>query len=114
METLRAAESIRSRPANVGVPRLTKYAMPYSAFKKWAYGVLSTTQVTQSVVLLALLFVYRLKMTNPGVKGRSGSEYRLLTVALMLGNKCKSITIDPGEAGALTGSASSGRQHVHE
>ncbi|KAG7119784.1 Meiotically up-regulated gene 80 protein like [Verticillium longisporum] len=52
MDTLRAAEN---------------HAIPYPAFKKWAYGVLSTTQVTQS--------------------GRSGSEYRLLTVALMLGNK---------------------------
>lgn len=88
MDTLRAAEAIRSRPQTATVPRLTKYAMPYSAFKKWAYTVLSTTQVTQSVILLALLFIYRLKKINPSVKGRSGSEYRLLTVALMLGNKC--------------------------
>ncbi|KAM0280218.1 hypothetical protein ACHAQH_004176 [Verticillium albo-atrum] len=87
MDTLRAAENVRSRPASATVPKLTKHAIPYPAFKKWAYGVLSTTQVTQSVILLALLFVYRLKMTNPAVKGRSGSEYRLLTVALMLGNK---------------------------
>lgn len=89
METLRAAENIRSRPSTATVPRLTEYATPYPQFKKWAYSVLSTTQVTQNVILLALLFVYRLKTTNPSVKGRSGSEYRLLTVALMLGNKCK-------------------------
>lgn len=50
-------------------------------------NLLSTTQVTQNVILLALLFVYRLKLTNPSVSGRPGSEYRLLTVALMLGNK---------------------------
>ncbi|ROT38079.1 cyclin [Sodiomyces alkalinus F11] len=87
MDTLQAAEKIRSRPAYAAVPPLTKYAKPYPAFKKWAYGVLSTTQVTQSVILLALMFVYRLKKANPSVKGRSGSEYRLLTVALMLGNK---------------------------
>lgn len=43
--------------------------------------------MAQNVVLLALLFVYRLKKLNPGVKGKPGSEYRLLTVALMLGNK---------------------------
>jgi hypothetical protein len=43
--------------------------------------------VAQNVVLLALLFVYRLKKLNPAVKGKPGSEYRLLTVALMLGNK---------------------------
>lgn len=49
--------------------------------------MLSTTQVTQNVILLALLFIYRLKKLNPQVKGKPGSEYRLLTVALMLGNK---------------------------
>ncbi|OHX00997.1 cyclin-related protein [Colletotrichum incanum] len=87
IETLRAAENIRSRPPTATLPRLTEYAIPFSQFKKWAYSVLSTTQVTQNVILLALLFVYRLKTTNPSVKGRSGSEYRLLTVALMLGNK---------------------------
>lgn len=87
MDTLRIAENIRSRPSTATVPRLTEYATPFPQFKKWAYSVLSTTQVTQNVILLALLFVYRLKTTNPSVKGRSGSEYRLLTVALMLGNK---------------------------
>ncbi|GKT49774.1 meiotically up-regulated gene 80 protein [Colletotrichum spaethianum] len=87
IETLRAAENIRSRPPTATLPRLTECAIPFSQFKKWAYSVLSTTQVTQNVILLALLFVYRLKTTNPSVKGRSGSEYRLLTVALMLGNK---------------------------
>lgn len=39
------------------------------------------------MVLLALLFIRRLKNLNPTVKGKPGSEYRLLTVALMLGNK---------------------------
>lgn len=58
--------------------------------------MLSTTQVTQNVILLALMFVYRLKMTNPSVRGRPGSEYRLLTVALMLGNKCKFPNISHG------------------
>lgn len=43
--------------------------------------------VAQNVVILALLFIYRLKKLNPIVKGKPGSEYRLLTVALMLGNK---------------------------
>lgn len=58
------------------------------SFRKWVVTILSTTQVTPNVILLALLFIYRLKTLNPGVKGRAGSEYRLLTVALMLGNKC--------------------------
>nr|POF13955.1 meiotically up-regulated gene 80 protein [Quercus suber] len=62
-------------------------ARPTTGFRKWVTTILSTTLVAQNVVLLALLFVYRLKKLNPTVKGKPGSEYRLLTVALMLGNK---------------------------
>lgn len=64
-------------------------AVPSTGFLKWVTTILSTTQVTQNVILLALLFIHRLKKQNPNVKGKPGSEYRLLTVALMLGNKCK-------------------------
>jgi hypothetical protein len=71
------------------VNRLRDEALPSSGFRKWVVTILTTTQVTQNVILLALLFIYRLKKINPAVKGRSGSEYRLLTVALMLGNKCE-------------------------
>lgn len=69
--------------------RLTRSAIPSEAFKKWVYNILSTTQVTQNVVLLALMFIWRLRRLNPSVKGLDGSEFRLLTVALMLGNKCE-------------------------
>ncbi|KAF1927784.1 uncharacterized protein M421DRAFT_64496 [Didymella exigua CBS 183.55] len=62
-------------------------AIPTSGFRKWVATILTTTQVAQNVILLALLFVWKLKQTNPSVKGKPGSEYRLLTVALMLGNK---------------------------
>lgn len=57
------------------------------------------TQVTQNVIILALMFIYRLKKLNPGVKGKVGSEFRLLTVALMLGNKCKILRIGSGAFG---------------
>ncbi|OCK85667.1 hypothetical protein K432DRAFT_413154 [Lepidopterella palustris CBS 459.81] len=62
-------------------------AIPTTGFRKWVATILTTTQVAQNVILLALLFIYRLKKINPSVKGKPGSEYRLLTVALMLGNK---------------------------
>ncbi|KAI9158998.1 hypothetical protein HJFPF1_07003 [Paramyrothecium foliicola] len=87
VDDLKQAENIRSRPSNAPIPRLPALAKPYEQFRKWVYSVLSTTQVTQNVILLALLFIYRLKMSTPQIKGRAGSEYRLLTVALMLGNK---------------------------
>lgn len=60
---------------------------PTTGFRKWVTTILSTTLVAQNVVILALLFIHRLKKLNPTVRGKPGSEYRLLTVALMLGNK---------------------------
>ncbi|KAJ5752950.1 hypothetical protein N7520_009867 [Penicillium odoratum] len=69
------------------VPSLVAEAMPTVGFQKWVATILSTTQVSQNVILLALLFIYRLKKFNAGVKGKKGSEFRLMTVALMLGNK---------------------------
>lgn len=67
--------------------QLVSDAKPTTGFRKWVTTILSTTLVAQNVVLLALLFIYRLKKLNPTVRGKPGSEYRLLTVALMLGNK---------------------------
>jgi hypothetical protein len=87
MDTIQTAEQINTRRQSEPLPLLSGYTEPCPAYKKWVNNILSTTQVTQNVVLLALLFVYRLKKTNPRVHGNPGSEYRLLTVALMLGNK---------------------------
>ncbi|RWA05775.1 hypothetical protein EKO27_g9326 [Xylaria grammica] len=87
MDTIDAAEKISTHRSSDPLPQLSQYTEPLPAYKKWVQAILSTTQVTQNVVLLALLFVYRLKKTNPRVHGNPGSEYRLLTVALMLGNK---------------------------
>lgn len=84
-----AAEQVELIPAIKRIPRLQTFANPQPNFKKWVLNILSTTQVTQNVILLALLFIHRLKVTTLGVKGKPGSEYRLLTVALMLGNKCE-------------------------
>lgn len=67
--------------------QLVPDAKPTTGFMKWVTTILSTTLVAQNVVLLALLFIHRLKKLNPTVRGKPGSEYRLLTVALMLGNK---------------------------
>jgi hypothetical protein len=66
---------------------LSSHVVPTDGFRKWLTGLLQTTQVTQNVIILALLFIYRLKRINPGVVANPGSEFRLMTVALMLGNK---------------------------
>ena len=62
-------------------------ATPSTGFRKWVTTILTTTQVSKEVILLALMFIYRLKKFNPSVSGKRGSEFRLLTIALMLGNK---------------------------
>lgn len=84
-KTLRYAESLLS--ATSPDRSLNPDAVPSIGFTKWVTTILSTTQVGKNVVLLALMFIYRLKQVNPDVSGKKGSEFRLLTIALMLGNK---------------------------
>lgn len=86
-EVLNAAERGVPLAYQNGRLVLSPEALPSTGFRKWVTTILSTTQVAQNVVILALLFIYRLKKQNPGVQSRPGSEFRLLTVALMLGNK---------------------------
>ncbi|EFW99789.1 cyclin-related 2 [Grosmannia clavigera kw1407] len=81
------ADNMEMIPQEVWIPRICANAIPNPSFKAWVSRILTTTQVTQNVVFLALLFIYRLKSLNPMVRGKPGSEFRLLTVALMLGNK---------------------------
>lgn len=59
---------------------------PSTKFVMFCHEVLTTTQVSYSVVILALLFVSRLKQKN-AIKGSPGSEYRLAVTGLMLANK---------------------------
>lgn len=73
---------------------LSQEAHPSTGFRKWVITTLAMTQVSQNVILLALMFIYRLKKQNRTVKGKLGSEYRLLTVALMLGNKCQCFAVE--------------------
>jgi hypothetical protein len=84
-KTLQYAENL---PEDAPVERgLLPDAHPTIGFRKWVTTIISTTQVGKNVVLLALMFIYRLKKFNPVVSGKRGSEFRLLTIALMLGNK---------------------------
>lgn len=84
---LEYAEKSSSNTANRSIPAISPHTVATEGFKKRVGQLLSTTQVTQNVILLALLFVYRLNIIEPSMHGLPGSEHRLLTVALMLGNK---------------------------
>ena len=57
------------------------------AFVRFMQKVLETTQVSQSVIVLALHYIYRLKIRNGYTHGQSGSEYRVAIAALMMANK---------------------------
>ncbi|KAH8101407.1 cyclin-domain-containing protein [Cristinia sonorae] len=57
------------------------------SFTRFMQKVLETTQVSQSVIVLSLHYIYRLKMRNGFTNGQAGSEYRVAIGALVLANK---------------------------
>ncbi|CAO1614500.1 unnamed protein product [Sympodiomycopsis kandeliae] len=61
--------------------------LPQPRFVAFIRDALGTTQLSTSVLILALLYVRRLKLMHPQIQGQDGSEYRVAVAALMLGNK---------------------------
>ncbi|KAE8216183.1 hypothetical protein CF327_g633 [Tilletia walkeri] len=76
-----AAHGLHARP--LGSLRM----QPSARFVAFIKNLLTTTQVSSSVILLALLYIYRLKSRHPQLNGQEGSEYRLSVTSLMLANK---------------------------
>lgn len=60
---------------------------PKGRFLRFTRELLGTTQLSTSVITLALIYVHKLKMKHPHLRGREGSEYRVAISALMLANK---------------------------
>jgi hypothetical protein len=56
-------------------------------FVEFCGRVIRTTAVSKEVALLGLLYIHRFRQRNSEVLGKSGSHWRIFTVALMLGNK---------------------------
>ncbi|EPQ27206.1 uncharacterized protein PFL1_05129 [Pseudozyma flocculosa PF-1] len=85
-----SADPVRSPSSVAADSRRDPLSLRLSArhrFKLFVKDLLSTTQVSKSVILLALLYIHRLKSRHPGLRGEEGSEFRLFITALMLGNK---------------------------
>ncbi|TFK48047.1 hypothetical protein OE88DRAFT_1665098 [Heliocybe sulcata] len=57
------------------------------AFVNFMQKLLETTQVSQSVIVLSLHYIYRLKERNRFTNGQQGSEFRVAVAALMMANK---------------------------
>jgi hypothetical protein len=78
------AASFREHPQ---LNALANDSVPSPDFVDFCSRVIKTTQVSKEVAILSLLFIHRLRVRNPGVEGKSGSQWRIFTIALMLGNK---------------------------
>jgi hypothetical protein len=70
---------------------LADNSIPSTEFIDFCTQVIKTTAVSKEVALLGLLFIHRLRQKVPDVQGKSGSEWRIFTIALMLGNKSETL-----------------------
>ncbi|KAK7047205.1 hypothetical protein VNI00_006871 [Paramarasmius palmivorus] len=57
------------------------------AFVQFMQKLLETTQVSQSVIVLSLHYIFRLKEKNRFTTAASGSEFRIAVAGLMMANK---------------------------
>src|SRR5258707_15414556 len=58
-----------------------------SVFVHFMQKLLETTQVSQSVIVLSLHYIYRLKERNCATIPYPGSEFRVAVAGLMMANK---------------------------
>jgi hypothetical protein len=58
-----------------------------SVFVHFMQKLLQTTQLSQSVIVLSLHYVYRFKERNSGTIAHPGSEFCVSVAALMMANK---------------------------
>ncbi|KAI7901821.1 cyclin-domain-containing protein [Cokeromyces recurvatus] len=58
-----------------------------NAFRFYCQNIFKTTQISNSCILVALFYIYRLRYTYPSIQASMGSEVRLFTTALILSNK---------------------------
>ena len=58
-----------------------------AAFVSFMQKLLETTQVSQSVIVLSLHYIHRLKEKNAYTPAQPGSEFRIAVTGLMMANK---------------------------
>lgn len=71
-------------------------SIPSPDFIEFCVRVIRTTAVSKEVALLGLLYIHRLRLRNTNVEGKSGSQWRIFTIALMLGNKSTNLFLKFG------------------
>ena len=60
---------------------------PSPEFHEYVSRMLQYTMVSHSVTLIALLYIYKLKASNPAIIAEAGSEQRPFVASLILSNK---------------------------
>ena len=94
-ETARAGESTTSEsntdsvsPKSKSIPSVTSLQLiAEPAFVSFVQKLLETTQVSQSVIVLSLHYIHRLKESNAYTPAQPGSEFRIAVTSLMMANK---------------------------
>lgn len=83
-----------SDPSHTGIASPPLYAdtlslrlYPAPDFITFVHKILRTTQLSTSIVLVALYYLHRFKASQPHLACAPGSEYRAAIVSLMLANK---------------------------
>ena len=82
--TPNSSPAYSSRP-NPSTTTLQLVATP--TFVQFMQKLLETTQVSQSVIVLSLHYIYRLKERNRFTPAQPGSEFRIAVAGLMMANK---------------------------
>lgn len=58
-----------------------------NTFRLFCQNIIKSTQISSPCILVALLYIYKLRFAYPSIRGSMGSEVRLFTTALILANK---------------------------
>ncbi|KAH7906956.1 cyclin-domain-containing protein [Hygrophoropsis aurantiaca] len=84
-----SSQQTPSPPYSPEIPAASS-ALQFAAsptFVQFMQKLLETTQVSQSVIVLSLHYIFRLKERNRFTAGLPGSEFRIAVAALMMANK---------------------------
>jgi hypothetical protein len=83
---LTSSPTLTDDPFATDVPLNPLQVQPSPAFVDFVTRVLQVTMVSHSVMLVALLYIHKLRLRQH-VYGQPGSEQRPFVASLMLGNK---------------------------
>ncbi|KIJ58778.1 hypothetical protein HYDPIDRAFT_102039 [Hydnomerulius pinastri MD-312] len=83
------SQQMPSPPYSPGIPAPSSALQfnPSATFVQFMQKLLETTQVSQSVIVLSLHYIWRLKERNRFTAGLPGSEFRIAVAAMMMANK---------------------------